>query len=490
MIIKKNGLDALSGYEERFEASRWNYARDPNLANLARNRLNEDVFRPIIETDFDLQGKSFFTMGSCFAREVELALSRFGRTVLSKVEADSPIAFRRGGYTNRYNTASMLNELEFALGLKEYNQASIIEANRENHTFMDLHSHPAGGFCSFDDTLVRRQAIQSLFSKIREADVFICTLGLTEVWFDHETGEYINVSPTTLGLKDYYPDRFEFRVLDFNDNMENLEKIHHIARKHLKSDLKIVVTVSPVPLLATFSGRDVVRANAFSKSTLRSCAESWVYAHPGEIDYFPSYEMAMNSNRDVVWQEDLVHVSKPFVREIMRTFLSAFNCVEDKAELAQTKAEKEELEQVKVESLQARGDNREAIAALDKMMIGSVKKRKLEHLQLKLLVAENQTDAALALYRKIAPEVKRPDAVTALAESVITLAKKNKDVALMEEVMQWVLQSGSKRWGVVRLGAAFLARYSKKFPEFLPSIEEKFGDLDAAKPFLEKHRAA
>ena len=105
--------------------------------------------------------------------------------------------------------------------------------------------------------------------------------------------------------------------------MDNLERLFALLKRH-NPDCHIVVTVSPVALTATFTERDVVVANCMSKSTLRACAETWQSLHPGQIDYFPSYEMAIMSDRAVVLMEDSVHIQKTFVDEIMAHFAANF----------------------------------------------------------------------------------------------------------------------------------------------------------------------
>jgi hypothetical protein len=107
--------------------------------------------------------------------------------------------------------------------------------------------------------------------------------------------------------------------------LKALEEIHKILFENLGRNLRIVVTVSPVPLTATFTGRDVVVANTYSKSVLRACAERWVRNHPQEITYFPSFEMATLSHPDAVWMGDRVHVRPDFVRHITTHFVQ--NCL-------------------------------------------------------------------------------------------------------------------------------------------------------------------
>lgn len=489
MIIRKDGIAAYEDYKGQLSARRWANAPAEAEYNLARTRLHQDVFRPIIDTNWSLKGKSFFTMGSCFAREVEFALSEFGQRVLSKVVPGSSIAFRKGGYTNRYNTAAMVNELEFALGLREFNSASIVYADKERGLFQDLHSHPAGGFCSLDVALERREAINSLFSRVREADVFVCTLGLTEVWYDKETGEYLNVSPSRSAVEEYYPDRFEFRVLDHADNMKNLSRIYEIVRQHLNPDMKIIVTVSPVPLLATFSGRDVVQANSFSKSTLRSCAESWVYANPGEIEYFPSFEMAMNSNRDIVWQEDLIHVTAPFVREIMRSFLLNFDCVDDPSQLRRKKFEESELMLMKVDSYHARGDLDASEQLLDQMEREGRKRREVEIRKLRLYCDRGNAENVRACFELLKP-VLRPGLIDRIVRILIPFVSRSEDAELAADVICWLHEKNIQSWHLIRNALNLIIRNYAASKRILPIIQSDFPDMEMRIKQLEARVAA
>src|SRR5207249_9460112 len=82
----------------------------------------------------------------------------------------------------------------------------------------------------------------------------------------------------------------------------------------------ILVTVSPVPLMNTFSTMDIVVANTWAKSLLRALAQEWASAHHN-VDYFPSYEIVQNSDRATVWEHDRRHVKGAGVQHIMDLFL-------------------------------------------------------------------------------------------------------------------------------------------------------------------------
>jgi len=56
---------------------------------------------------------------------------------------------------------------------------------------------------------------------------------------------------------------------------------------------------------------------------LRTVAE--VFAFPYDnVQYFPSYEIAMNSNRDITWADDGRHLQGPVQLKIMNHFVESF----------------------------------------------------------------------------------------------------------------------------------------------------------------------
>jgi hypothetical protein len=78
-------------------------------------------------------------------------------------------------------------------------------------------------------------------------------------------------------------------------------------------DHRIILTVSPVPLQATFTSSDVAVANAYSKSVLRAAVEPFVADHP-HIEYFPSYESVVLTDRSIAFVDDQVHIQASMVR--------------------------------------------------------------------------------------------------------------------------------------------------------------------------------
>ena len=328
-VIRLSFEEAQANFSSKNRYHRWNSLTESHPDH-ARVRLQEKIFRPGVNVSRKITRKdSIFTIGSCFARSVEIALAKQGFPVLSRADAKTILGAETGGtgWANRYNTSSMLRELEWASGEKTYPNEAIFHTRLWR--YVDLHSHPIIGAEPFKTVAERRKSLTRYFARAFSASVITVTLGLTECWFDKTLNDTINFVPNlaSVGRKKKPllsdPKRFEFRVLDFNENMENLEQLFALLKRH-NPRCHIVVTVSPVALTATFTERDVVVANCMSKSTLRACAETWQSLHKGAIDYFPSYEMATMSDRSLVLMEDTVHIQQSFVDEIMAHFAANF----------------------------------------------------------------------------------------------------------------------------------------------------------------------
>jgi len=225
------------------------------------------------------------------------------------------------GFTNKYNTFSIYNELRWALDpAAEFPRESLVDIG--NGIFYDPHTNPTLEVVGLEETLRRRSIINLVTRRIVQCRVVIITLGLVEVWRDKIANIFVNTTPIPEALRSH-PDRYEVHVTNFAQNLANLEHMHSLLGQFGHPDVQVVVTVSPVPLMATFSTEDVVLANTYSKSLLRTVAQEWAAAHKN-VHYFPSYEIVQNSERAITWEEDLRHVQGNVVKHIMNLFLENY----------------------------------------------------------------------------------------------------------------------------------------------------------------------
>jgi hypothetical protein len=308
-------------------ANRWyKEGADPIdlTGHYAFQRLRQTWFTPQINPKFKLRNNDkFYAIGSCFARGLENAL----RSRQMEVESAAPeFASLQPvnkentglGFTNKYNTFSILNELRWALDPEAVFPVESI-ARVTDTTWFDPHVTSMLKLADFEETLKRRDLMRTVTRRIINCRTVIITLGLVEVWRDVPANVYINYTPP-LPLLKAQPERYEFRLTSFAENWANLESIHALLSRYGHPDLCVIVTVSPIPLMTTFSTLDVVVANTYGKSLLRTVAQEWAAAHDN-VDYFPSYEIVQNSDRAAVWESDLRHVTGAGAEHIMELFL-------------------------------------------------------------------------------------------------------------------------------------------------------------------------
>jgi hypothetical protein len=318
--------EALRNYQAN-EARTWYKdsvdANDP-AGKYAFQRLRKTWFTPEINPKFKLRrDDKFYAIGSCFARGLENALAQHRMTVESAAPEFARLQAANKevsglGFTNKYNTYSILNELRWALDPDaDFPRESIVQLTET--TWDDPHTTPTLEFANLQETLERRALMQAVTKRIESCRAVILTLGLAEVWRDVKADVFINRTPIPSLLKTE-PDRYEFHLTGFAENMANLEAIHALLTRYGHPDVHIVVTVSPVPLMNTFSTMDIVVANTWAKSLLRTVAQEWATAH-SNVDYFPSYEIVQSSDRAATWETDLRHVTGGSAQHIMELFL-------------------------------------------------------------------------------------------------------------------------------------------------------------------------
>ncbi|GGL57660.1 GSCFA domain-containing protein [Wenxinia marina] len=281
---------------------------------------------PTVTPSFRIaEGDTVFAIGSCFARNVEKALEGAGKRVLSREFELGDVGESLGdaaNFFNKYSIHSVTNEIRWALERETFPGADVIYEIGKGR-YCDPQLGMARLDFDLETILAFRHRYLDAMAAVKDADVIILTLGYVETWYDRRLGLYLNVVPPVQLIK-AEPDRFEFRVLSYSDVLGGLEELYALLVKHRTKPLKMLVTVSPVPLLATFRDMDVLVANAYSKSVQRAALDEFVLGKEG-VDYFPSYEFVTLSNPTVAWaRNDYRHVSPDVVNRIMSNVLVSY----------------------------------------------------------------------------------------------------------------------------------------------------------------------
>ncbi len=234
--------------------------------------------------------------GSCFAAHITNYLADNGYNIFGgDLTLDSYVVRCGEGMVNTFAVAQ---QFEWAFG--------------ERTLDAQLWHDKKGNAVGYDESV--RQQTRDIFER---TDVFIITLGLSEVWYDKLNGD---VFWRAIPRSEYDPERHGFKVSSVAENLANLETVYRIVRAH-RPDATIVFTLSPVPLVATFRPVSCITANSVSKAVLRVAADEFYRAHEGDghLFYFPSYEIVKEYFKDP-YEKDNRHIRKSVVNTIMRTF--------------------------------------------------------------------------------------------------------------------------------------------------------------------------
>jgi hypothetical protein len=153
-------------------------------------------------------------------------------------------------------------------------------------------------------------------------DVFVFTLGLTEGWRSRHDGAVFPLAPGVAG-GEMDLTRYEFVNFTADEVTTDLEKVlERLATINPKC--KVILTVSPVPLIATYEPRHALVATTYSKAVLRVAAENVKALYP-HVEYFPSFEIITGSfNKGKYFEDDLRSVTDEGVAHVMRLFLKHY----------------------------------------------------------------------------------------------------------------------------------------------------------------------
>lgn len=286
-----------------FRGDHCNY--NPSVANLTGSNAVLDYVvkgwappRPMIGPDTKV-----VAFGSCFAANITRWLSERKYSVLTDQEGEGSDAYVVRFGEGMVNTFVIRQQFEWAFENK------VVEAEL-------WHGYDAQSF-GYDEQ-VRRKTLD-IFSA---ADVFVITLGLSEVWYDEKTG---GVFWRAVPADKYDPERHKFRVTSVAENKENIHAIYQLIRKH-RPEAKVIFTLSPIPLVATFRPVSCMTANSVSKAVLRSALDETLREidEPDCAFYWPSYEIVLDVFADR-WKDDRRHV-KPAILDFIMTLFEHVWC--------------------------------------------------------------------------------------------------------------------------------------------------------------------
>lgn len=252
-------------------------------------RMEKFVYKGWLpETRFISKKTPITAFGSCFAAHLMRYLQGRGFNV------NVPGILHRTHGAGINNTFAVVQQFEVNLADKVYSEDLWWDEDAKN--------------ISYNDDTKKYTKQQFL-----DTEVFVVTLGLSEVWYNKNTGEvFWRAIPENM----FDGSRHGFRLTSVEENVENLQRIVTLAQMKPKP-AKVIFTLSPVPLQATFRPVSCMTANEVSKSILRVAVDQVVDNQ--RSFYWPSYELVRNVLENP-YEPDNRHVTPETVAFIMNEF--------------------------------------------------------------------------------------------------------------------------------------------------------------------------
>jgi hypothetical protein len=297
ILLVEVGRDRYTEGREWYRGEHVNYM--PSRTNLfERNAIDDYLLKGWLpEQPFISKDHYITAFGSCFAVNVSNYLLRRGYRVFDESSGHAAAYVIRCG-EGMVNTFAVTQQFQWAYGEKEFDES--------------LWFDESGREASYDARI--RERTRAIFDK---TDVFLITLGLSEVWYSKQTGD---VFWRAIPRSKFDPSRHGFKVTTVAENLQNLNTIYRIIRER-RPNACIIFTLSPVPLLATFRPVSCITANSVSKSILRVALDEFHRSHEPDkqLFYFPSFELVKDYFRDP-FRGDNRHVRGKVVDRIMDNF--------------------------------------------------------------------------------------------------------------------------------------------------------------------------
>jgi hypothetical protein len=269
------------------------------------------------------------SFGSCFAANLIPYLKKSGLNYL-KAEAphsafadlpDDNFSYAKfsAAYGNIYTVKQFSQLIDRAYGRFNPQEDRWHTAEGVVDPFRPALRYKARSDLEFD--VLTAAHLKAVREVAESATVIIFTLGLTEAWRSRVDGAVFPACPGTIA-GEFDGSKHEFHNFTVSEIITDLHYVVGQIRL-INPGVRFILTVSPVPLVATATSGNALEATIYSKSALRAACGEFVSTQQGCI-YFPAYEIITGPQAPYEFYEaDRRNVSKAGVDEVMRVLLAS-----------------------------------------------------------------------------------------------------------------------------------------------------------------------
>lgn len=272
------------------------------------------------------------TMGSCFAQHIARHLQKTGLNYFVSEKAPDSLSPSDAAkynfgvfsarYGNLYTVRQALQLFERAFG--DFHPREFCW-QRSDGKWVDAF-RPQIDPDGFDSPDAVQMAATEHMAHVRDvftqSDWLVITLGLTEAWRSRIDGAVYPLAPG-VAAGTFDPSLHEFVNFSLDEVWSDLDAL---IQKILavNPNVRFLLTVSPVALLATYESRHVLSSTVCSKSILRVAADQAERKYQ-QVTYFPSYEIITSpASGGRYFEDDLRQVTELGVSHVMRIFTQHF----------------------------------------------------------------------------------------------------------------------------------------------------------------------
>ncbi len=284
------------------------------------------LWKPKFEIDADAR---VATAGSCFAQHIGTRLINKNYNVIMREKpprglgATQAQEFGYSIYSARYGNIYTARQL-LQLAQEAFEQFTPIDAvwEKDGRHFDAMRPSVEPFGLATPDLVKEHRArhIRDVREVMTSAEVFIFTIGLTEAWVHSASGTVYPTAPGVIAGQ-FDSTIHSFKNFGFQEVLDDLLAFRGLLKQH-NQNVKILLTVSPVPLTATASQDHVLVATTYSKSVLRAVAGE-LATRFADVEYFPAYEIiATQFSRGKFYAEDFRTVTPDGVDAVMRVFFN------------------------------------------------------------------------------------------------------------------------------------------------------------------------
>lgn len=301
----------------------------------------DSIYQPTMETNGIIsKDTQICSMGSCFADEIGWVLLQ-NKLNIGDVEVNNDLKHVLYPWGTFFNSSNLKEIIFHTLEKKkiDFNETSFLKVSphlsgnhflsktnyiKEDFKLVNLYFKNRTASQSINECILEIDNKLSIFRRsLLQSNIIIITLGLIETWIDkisRLTWHSFHGDPIS---KTAVNNKADFKLLNYEENNNNLRDIIN-AILEIDREKKIILTVSPIPLSFTFTPKDVVIANRYSKSLLRAVIENFI--DNKNIFYFPSFEIITDCiGFPESYAEDYRHIDLKYFKEyIAPLFIKTF----------------------------------------------------------------------------------------------------------------------------------------------------------------------